>query len=148
VANRQVDLATVSSEAIDRLEGTYPEKHKLLRVVWRSPTIPLDPIVWRTDLPAATKEKIRSFFVGYGSPQPGKSDAELKREKDVMFNLQSGSFRASSNKQLIPLRQIGLFRDKLRLEADDKMPAAEKAAKIQEIDAKLRQLEKDAAVGS
>ena len=75
VANRQVDLATVSSEAIDRLEGTYPEKHKLLRVVWRSPTIPLDPIVWRTDLPAATKEKIRSFFVGYGSPQPGKSDA-------------------------------------------------------------------------
>ena len=65
-----------------------------------------------------------------------------------MFNLQSGSFRASSNKQLIPLRQIGLFRDKLRLEADDKMPAAEKAAKIQEIDAKLRQLEKDAAVGS
>jgi phosphonate transport system substrate-binding protein len=148
VASRQVDLATVSSEAIERLEGTYPEKHKEIRVIWRSPTIPLDPIVWRTDLPAPMKEKIKTFMTGYGSPQPGKPEAELKREKDVMANLQSGSFRASTNKQLIPLRQIGLFRDKIRIEADDKMPASEKAAKIQEIDSKLQQLERDLKVGS
>jgi phosphonate transport system substrate-binding protein len=148
VANRQVDVSTVSSEAVERLAQTSPDKEKLLRVIWKSPLIPLDPIVWRTDLPAPIKDRMREFFVTYGQEKPGKPADQLAQEKAVLANVQTGYFRPSSNKQLIPLRQIGLFRDKLRLEADDKMPAAEKAAKIQEIDAKLRQLEKDAAVGS
>ncbi len=147
-ANRQVDVATASSEAVERLQATYPDKHGQLRILWTSPLIPLDPLVWRVDLDQAMKNKVRTFLLDYGQEAPGKDKAEAERQRAILVNAQTGSFRASSNKQLIPLRQIGLFRDKLRLEADDKLSAAEKAAKIQEIDAKLRQLEKDAAVGS
>jgi phosphonate transport system substrate-binding protein len=147
-ASRQVDVATASSEAVERLQATYPDKHAQLRILWTSPLIPLDPLVWRTDLAAPMKDKIRSFLLDYGRETPGKAKAEAERQRAILVNAQTGSFRASSNKQLIPLRQIGLFRDKLRIEADDKLSAAEKTAKIQEIDAKLKQLEKDAAVGS
>jgi phosphonate transport system substrate-binding protein len=143
VANRQVDVATVSSEAMERIEGTAPDKRALLREIWRSPVIPLDPMVWRVDLPQTMKEKVRAFFIGYGSPLPNKSEAQIKHEKAVLEGLQSGSFRASSNKQLLPLRQIALFRDKIKIENDDKLSVAEKADKVREIDAKLKQLRLD-----
>jgi phosphonate transport system substrate-binding protein len=145
VANRQVDVSTVSSEAVERLAQTSPDKEKLLRVIWKSPLIPLDPIVWRTDLPAPIKDRMREFFVTYGQEKPGKPADQLAQEKAVLANVQTGYFRPSSNKQLIPLRQIGLFRDKIKIEADDKMSADEKAAKIREIDAKLAQLQREIA---
>jgi phosphonate transport system substrate-binding protein len=147
-ATRQVDVATASSEAVERLAGTYPDKHAQLRILWTSPLIPLDPIVWRTDLPAPMKEKIRTFLLDYGVASPGKDPAEAARQRAVLVNAQTGHFRASSNKQLIPLRQIGLFRDKIKIETDDKLSAAEKSAKIQEIEAKLLQLQREAQMGS
>jgi phosphonate transport system substrate-binding protein len=143
VANRQVDVATVSSEAIERLAQTSPDKEKLLRAIWKSPLIPLDPMLWRADVPASVKDKVRDFFLTYGQMKAGKAEAQLALEKAVLANLQTSEFRASSNKQLVPLRQIGLFRDKLKIEADDKMSAEEKATKIREIDAKLAQLQRE-----
>jgi phosphonate transport system substrate-binding protein len=89
------------------------------------------------------RKRTRAFFLGYGSPQPGKSEAQLKHEKDALAGLVTGSFRASSNKQLIPLRQIGLFRDKLKIENDEKLTAEEKSTKVREIEAKLAQIQRE-----
>lgn len=144
VANKHVDLATVSSEALERIAQTSPGKEKLVRVIWTSPLIPLDPLLWRTDLPQPMKDKVKTFFLNYGAEMPGKSKEIVAREKAALANIQTGTFRESSNKQLIPLRQIGLFRDKLKIESDDKMSPDEKAAKIREIDAKLAQLQREA----
>lgn len=144
VANKQVDLATVSSEAVERIAQTNPGKEKQIRIVWTSPLIPLDPLLWRTDLPQPVKDKVKAFFFEYGVEKPGKSTDVVAREKANLVNIQTGSFRTSSNKQLIPLRQIGLFRDKLKIEADDKMSAEEKTKRIKEIDAKLAQLQREA----
>ena len=98
----------------------------------------------RTDLAQPIKDKVRSFFLDYGMETTGKSKETLEHERKLLANIQTGSFRASSNKQLVPLRQIGLFRDKLKIEADDKRSADEKATKIREIDAKLAQLQREA----
>lgn len=144
VVNGQVDVATVSSEALERIGQTNPGKEKQVRIIWTSPLIPLDPLLWRTDLPEPIKDKVKAFFLDYGAERPGKSAEQTAQQRVVLANLQTGSFRASSNKQLIPLRQIGLFRDKLKIEADDKLSPDEKAAKIREIDAKLVQLQREA----
>ena len=144
VANKHVDLATVSSEAVERIAQTSPGKEKLIRIIWTSPLIPLDPLLWRTDLAQPLKDKVKSFFLDYGLEKAGKPMEQVTREKAALANIQTGSFRVSSNKQLIPLRQIGLFRDKLKIEADDKLSAEEKAAKIRDIDAKLAQLQREA----
>lgn len=142
VANKQVDVATNNTENMERFEKTSPDKAKQIREIWRSPLIPSDPIVWRADLSDGDKQKIRAFFLAYGTPQSGKSDAEVKREQAVLGELQWGVFRPSSNKQLIPIREVAYFRDKLKVEEDAKLSADEKKAKIAEIDSKLEELKK------
>jgi len=134
VANKQVDVATGNTENMERLEKTAPDKAAQLRVLWKSPLIPSDPIVWRKDLSAEDKAKIKSFFLSYGT----KNEAEKK----VLAGLQWAPFKESSNKQLVPIRQLALFRDKIKLEGDANMAADEKAKRLAEIDAKLAELTK------
>ncbi len=134
VANKQVDVATGNTENMERLQKTAPEKAAQLRVLWKSPLIPSDPIVWRKDLSAEDKAKIKNFFLSYGTKE--------ESEKKVLAGLQWAPFKESSNKQLLPIRQLALFRDKIRLEADANMAADDKAKKLAEIDAKLAELNK------
>jgi phosphonate transport system substrate-binding protein len=144
VSSRQVDFATGNTEDLERFKKNQPERFEQLRVIWQSPLIPSDPIVWRTDLADPMKQKVKGFFLGYGKPASGKSDADVQREMQVLQNLQWSHFRDSSNKQLVPIREVALFRDKLKIESDDKIPADEKAAKLREIDQKLSDLKRQA----
>jgi len=146
VSAKQVDVATGNTEDLERFEHNQPERFKEIRVIWQSPLIPSDPIAWRADLPAAAKDKIKHFMVDYGRPAAGKSDAEVARQVEVLKNLQWGLFKPSTNKQLIPVREVALFRDKLKIENDDSLSAADKAAKVKEIEGKLADLKKQAGV--
>jgi len=130
VLAKQVDVATNNTEDVGKLEATKPELYQQLRVIWQSPLIPSDPFVWRTDLDPAVKAKIRDFVLGYG-----KTD---RQEKAVLKNIYNyGGFRASSNDQLKPIRQLELFRDRKRIEADEHMNDDEKAKALAAIDQKL-----------
>jgi phosphonate transport system substrate-binding protein len=130
VLAKQVDVATNNTEDVAKLEATKPELYQQLRVIWQSPLIPSDPFVWRTDLDPAVKAKIRDFVLGYG-----KTD---RQEKAVLKNIYNyGGFRASSNDQLKPIRQLELFRDRKRIEADEHMNDDEKAKALAAIDQKL-----------
>lgn len=142
VANKQVDVATNNTENLERLQKTQPAKAAEVKAIWKSPLIPSDPIVWRKDLSDADKKTIRTFFMSYGAQTSGKSADQLARETKVLTDLQWGAFKESSNRQLIPIRQLALFRDKIKLESDANMGADEKAKKIAEIDAKLAELNK------
>ena len=142
VANKQVDVATNNTENLERLQKTQPDKAKELKVVWKSPLIPSDPIVWRKDLAAADKARIKSFFMSYGTTASGKSADQVAHETKVLTDLQWGPFKESTNRQLLPIRQLALFRDKIKLEGDANMAADEKARKLADIDAKLAELNK------
>jgi len=136
VANRQVDVATNNSENLDKIKDRMPEKFKDIRVVWTSPLIPLDPLVMRKDLPDATKQKLKDFFYGYG--QGGQ------QEKAVLMKISKlSAFKPSTNAQLIPIRQLELFKERNKFEADAALPAVEKQAKVAEIDRKLAELAKN-----
>lgn len=131
VANKQVDLATFNTEGMERLQETNPGKAEQLKVIWKSPLIPSDPIVWRKNLPEATKQKLSDFFATYGANQ---------QELDVLAGLQWGKFRASSNDQLLPIRQLELFKSRSQVAADQKLSDADRQARLQEIDADLEKL--------
>lgn len=128
VANKQVDVATFNTEGMDRLRQTNPQKAEQLKVIWKSPLIPADPIVWRKNLPEPVKQKIAAFFANYGA-----NDQEMK----VLAGLQWGQFRASNNDQLLPIRQLELFRQRSQVAADSTLDAADKQAKLAQIDAAL-----------
>lgn len=133
VANKQVDVATNNSENLDKIKERFPEKFKDIKVVWTSPLIPLDPLVMSKNLPEATKAKIRNFFYNYA-----KTDA---REKAIVMKISKlAGFKASSNAQLKPVRELDLFTRRTKIEADATMSDAEKRAKVAEINQQLAAL--------
>ena len=134
VLNKQVDVATSNSEMTEKMREKSPEKLEQIRILWTSPLIPRDPLVWRKDLPSDLKKKIQDFVTGYG---------KTEREKEILKNMyRLAGFKASTDAQLIPIRQLELFKDRKKFEADEHMSATEKKAKLDEIDAKLAQLAK------
>ena len=137
VANKQVDAAANNSEQVARSKQKAPEAAKNVKVIWTSPLIPADPLVYRRDLSKTLKAKVKGFFLSYG-----RLGADAKKQQAVLEGLGSGGggYTDSSNAQLIPIRQLSLFRDKLKLEADARMDAAEKAEKIKMIESKLSEL--------
>ncbi|MEJ0070779.1 MAG: phosphonate ABC transporter substrate-binding protein [Pseudomonadota bacterium] len=138
VVNKQVDVATNNTEELERFTTHNPDKAKLIRVIWKSPLIPLDPILWRKDLPAEVKQKVKAFMVSYGVSGP---DAEHGRA--VLAKLRWAPFKESSNNQLLPVRQVALYRDKLKIQDDANLAADDKAARVAEIDGKLAALARE-----
>ncbi len=132
-ANKQVDVAVTNSETMGKLQERQPEKAQSIRIIWTSPLIPLDPLVLNKGVPDATKQKIKNFFVNYA-----KTDA---REKAIVMQLSKLSgFKASSNDQLIPIRQLDLFGKRNKIESDGTLSDADKKAQIAAIDQQLSAL--------
>ncbi len=147
VATKTVDVATNNTEDLERFSKNQPARAANIREIWRSPIIPADPIVWRKDLPDDQKAKIKAFFLTYGTDRPG---ADVAHERKVLADLGNwGGFIPSSNAQLLPVRQVAAFRERLATEANTTMSADAKAQKLAEIDARLRDLDAQLAkVGS
>ena len=135
VANGQVDVATNNTENMARIKETHPDVFDKVKVVWKSPLIPSDPIVWRKNLDEDTKQKVRDFILGYGTTGDQK-------EIDNLAALAWAPFKASSDDQLLPIRQLVLFKKRIETENDTALSETEKADKLKEIDAQLTELNK------
>lgn len=133
VASGQVDVATNNTENVARIKVTHPDKYDKVKVIWKSPLIPSDPLVWRKNLPEEVKGKIYDFILGYGKTNNAQELAILK-------DLQWAPFKASSDDQLLPIRQLVLFKNRIKLVNNPKLGQQEKAAKIQQIDDQLAEL--------
>ncbi|TAN50215.1 MAG: phosphonate ABC transporter substrate-binding protein [Rhodospirillales bacterium] len=136
VANKQVDFATGNTENMDRLKKTNMDAFNKIKIVWKSPLIPSDPIVWRTNLDASDKAKIKKFFMEYGTAKNDTGDNERK----ILAALQWAPFRDSGNAQLYPIRQLEMFKKRNKIVSDEKLSESEKKAQLSEIDAKLEEL--------
>ena len=141
VASKQVDFATNNTMDLARFQKEQPARAALIRVIWKSPLIPNDPLVWRKDLPADLKAKIKAFILAYGKQGP---DAE--RQRHVLARLAQGwlPFRESTDAQLIPIRQLELAKQKMNIESSQTIAPQEKQAQLAAINAKLAELETQA----
>ncbi len=146
VATKKVDVATNNTESVyARLAKTHPDAAANIKEIWRSPIIPSDPIVWRKELPAIAKEKIYYFFMQYGR----FGDIEkIKREREVLAGVSDGwgPFLASSNAQLLDVRQIEAFKAKIKAQNNDKLSAEDKEAAIAAAEAELARLQEFANI--
>lgn len=138
VANDQVDAATNNSEQVARTMANLPEAVENIRVLWTSPLIPSDPIVFRADLSRDLKDKIRGFFITYG-----RLGNDVDHAVEVLLGMSDGQgpFTNSSNDQLLPIRQLRLFRDRLEILNDDRLSEEEQQAALAAIDQQLEMLE-------
>lgn len=133
VANKQVDVATNNTENLERLKITAPDKFNALKVIWQSPLIPSDPIVWRKNLSASSKEKIYRFFMHYG---------QTPAEARVLTGLGWAPFRASSDLQLLPIRQLTLFKQLQTVKDNNNLDPQEKTNKLSALQVQLSEMER------
>lgn len=136
-ASGQVDVATNNTENVRRLELTHPDKVKDIKVIWKSPLIPADPIVWRKNLDDGLKDKIYDFFMTYGL-----KDAN---ERKILSDLQWAPFASSSDDQLIPIRQLVLYKNRLKIESNIQLSAQDRDAQLATIDQQLNVLKRRTA---
>jgi phosphonate transport system substrate-binding protein len=123
VAMGQVDAATNNTQSIVRLSTKdAPAAKQVMRnieVIWTSPTIPEDPMIWRADLDPAVKARIAKFFFSYGV---GDSP-EAIRQRAVLKEIETGPFKHADATHLLPVREMEAT--ELLLEARNKNdPAA------------------------
>jgi phosphonate transport system substrate-binding protein len=101
-----IPAATDNTRSMDRLAVIdTPAAKKVmqsLQVIWTSPTIPEDPMIWRADLDPAVKAKIAAFFFSYGVGDT----PEAKRQRAVLERIQTGPFKHADNSHLLPVREI------------------------------------------
>jgi phosphonate transport system substrate-binding protein len=139
VANKQVMAATNNNESLRRLEATAPEARKNIKVIWTSPLIPSDPLVWRKDLDATTKAKIYTFVMTYGR---NGTPEEIEAARKVLKGLGWAPLRPSSDAQLYPIRQLELNKQVLKIKADTKLSDSEKGSKLAELQKEIDKVNK------
>ena len=137
VANKLVHVATNNNENLQRLAKTAPDKAKEVRIIWTSPLIPSDPLVWRKDLDAGLKQKIAEFIFSYGSAD--------EAEKKILAGLQWAPFKKSDNNQLLPIRQMEVNKTLAKLKADTSIAEADKQAQVAELQKEFDELGKKIA---
>ena len=102
VLKNETDVATNSSEFIDKMQTERPLDARKIKVIWKSPLLPNDPVILRNDLPEHIKNKIEKFFIQFGKNNP--------RQARILDELSGWSgFRSSTNAQLIPIADLELF---------------------------------------
>jgi phosphonate transport system substrate-binding protein len=130
VVNNKIDIATNNTIELGTLQKAHPDKFAQVRVLWTSPLIASDPLVWRKDLPEATKQKLRNFFYNYAKTDP--------KEKAVMTQITGyAGFSPSTDAQLKPVREIALFQQKQQIQANTRLSADDRKSQLAAIDAKL-----------
>jgi phosphonate transport system substrate-binding protein len=102
VANGLIDVATNNSVGIVFFKRENPVQAAKLDVIWRSPPLPESSIVARKDLDPAVKEKLRQFFLTYGTGTGPTAD----KQREVLKGLAYGGFRAADNSYLDPIREM------------------------------------------
>jgi phosphonate transport system substrate-binding protein len=132
VANGQVDAATNNTENMAIIERNQPAAFAKIKVLWKSPLIPSDPLVWKADLSDENKTRIKEFILTYGTD---KSKGDVAKEKEILGGLDWAPFRASTNDQLLPIRVMELAKSIAQIKADTKLSDAEKKERIEKLEA-------------
>ena len=107
VANGVLDVATNNTVGVLFAQRESPATAAKIQVIWTSPPLPESSILVRKDLSPATREKLRHFFLTYGT-LPG---AEGDRQRKVLADLTYGGFRAVDDSYLDPVRQMEAAND-------------------------------------
>ncbi|MBD6620181.1 phosphonate ABC transporter substrate-binding protein [Komarekiella sp. 'clone 1'] len=128
VANKQVDVATVSNEALSRLENTNPKARQKIEIIWKSPIIPSDPIVYRRDLPDDLKKKLQNFFYNY-------------KDDKVLSQFKISGFVQAEDKNWHTIRELEIAKKIQETQAKENLSEQEKQQTIAELNQQLKEIQ-------
>jgi phosphonate transport system substrate-binding protein len=106
VGNGVLDASTNNTASMDRmgmLDTDIARKTlQNVEIVWRSPRIPEDPMIWRKDLDPALKKKISDFMFSYGVGDT----PEAVRQRAVLERIQTLPFKRADDSHLLTVREM------------------------------------------
>lgn len=102
VANGVLDVATNNTVGLLFYKRDNPKVGNALEVIWTSPPLPESSIIVRKDLDPAIKEKLRQFFLTYGTSNGPEGD----RQRAVLKRMAYGGFRPADDSYLDPVREM------------------------------------------
>ncbi|MFI4966702.1 MAG: phosphate/phosphite/phosphonate ABC transporter substrate-binding protein, partial [Caulobacterales bacterium] len=102
VANGVLDVATNNSVGLLFARRESPKVGASIETIWTSPPLPESSIVVRKDVDPAIKEKVRQFFLTYGTGTGPTAD----KQREVLKGLTYGGFRPADNTYLDPIREM------------------------------------------
>ena len=106
VGNGVLAASTNNTASMDRMAmlKTDIAKRTLanVEIIWRSPRIPEDPLIWRKDLDPALKKRISDFMFSYGVGDT----PEAVRQRAVLERIQTLPFKRADASHLLPVREM------------------------------------------
>jgi phosphonate transport system substrate-binding protein len=102
VANGVLDVASNNTVGILFFKRENPKLADSLDILWTSPPLPESSIVARKDLDPAVKEKMRQFFLTYGTGTGPIAD----KQREVLKKMAYGGFRPADDSYLDPIREM------------------------------------------
>ncbi|MFZ6862943.1 phosphate/phosphite/phosphonate ABC transporter substrate-binding protein [Undibacterium sp. Ji67W] len=135
VTKGEVDVATFNSEEMDRMIKDAPNEAKKIRVLWTSPLIPNDPMLYKKDLSPALKARIEDFFLNYG-----KAKSATTQRDTLKSILDLSGFQRSNDAQLKPVADLTLFSILRSNLNDTKLTDQQKQQKFDEVSARFGKL--------
>lgn len=106
VANGLEDAATNNTASLALMAAQSGGKGRKavdqVEIIWTSPTIPEDPMIWRRDLDPAIKAKVAAFIFSYGTG----TGPEAERQRKVLAGIQTAPFRKADDSHLMPVRTM------------------------------------------
>ena len=134
VASGVLDVVTGNSVGLVFAKRENPQIADKLEVIWQSPPLPESSIVLRKDLDPAVKEKLRSFFLTYGT----KAGPDGDRQRKVLADLTYGGFKPADDSYLDPVREMEAASDLAEArKSGDKARLAKAEAELKAIQAKI-----------
>lgn len=131
VADGRADAAVFKASAMEIVARRHPEQAARIRVVCRGPGGGNDPLVWRDDLQAGVKDKIRDFFLSYAKSESNRSKLAVIKWK---------GFLPASNAHVNPFRYMLLLDEKARIEKDSALSPQERQSKLAAIEPEIARL--------
>ncbi len=107
IANGLLDVATNNSVGVLFFAREQPKLAAQIEVIWSSPPLPESSIVARKDVDPAIKEKMRRFFLTYGTGAGPTAD----KQREVLKGLAYGGFKPADNSYLDPIREMEASED-------------------------------------
>jgi phosphonate transport system substrate-binding protein len=106
VGNGVVDAATNNTASMERMAMLKTDIAKRtiqsVEIIWRSPRIPEDPMIWRKDLDPALKKKVADFMFSYGVGDT----PEAVRQRAVLARIQTLPFKHADDSHLLTVREM------------------------------------------
>ena len=139
VANNLLDVATNNTTNLKRLGRTQPHILERIRVIWESPLIQTDPIIWRKDVPLEVKQKLFYFFMTYG--RRAENPTELQRQREILGELDFGTFLPANDRHLDPIIRLEIIRDMAMARNDYDLTDEERADSLKVLEEKLQKMQ-------